>query len=123
MNDLNLCNFICRAGKDPELRFTNSGTAVATFTAAVGRKYKDTDETTWLNIIVWGKLAESVVAKYVTKGKQLFVSGRLQNRSYQDRDGNTRYMTEIVAENIQLLGGSEAKRQEPHQETWDDTPF
>ena len=107
-NDLNQCNFIGRVGKDPEVRYAASGTAVGNFSIAVGYKYKDTESTEWIRIVVFGKLAE-IVGEYVTKGKQLFVSGRMQTRSWEDKDGAKRYTTEIVANDVQFLGSKSSQ--------------
>ena len=95
-------------GKDPELRYTPSGTAVCTFSLATTERFKNKqgeqqDRTEWHNIVVWAGLAE-VCGKYLTKGKQVYLEGRIQNRSYDDRDGNKRYITEIVANEMQMLG-------------------
>ena len=128
-NDLNQCNFIGRVGKDPEVRYAASGTAVGNFSIAVGYKYKDTESTEWVRIVVFGKLAE-IVGEYVTRGKQLFVSGRMQTRSWEDKDGAKRYTTEIIANDVQFLGSrndsqgnykpQESKPPEPDNE---DMPF
>lgn len=96
-------------GKDPELRYTPSGTAVATFSLATTERYKDRDgnrqeKTEWHNIVAWRQLAE-ICGKYLHKGKQVYIEGKIQTRSYDDRDGNKRYMTEIVVEQMQMLGG------------------
>jgi single-strand DNA-binding protein len=95
-------------GKDPELRYTPSGTAVCTFSLATTDRFKNKqgeqqDRTEWHNIVVWAGLAE-ICGKYLTKGKQIYIEGRIQNRSYDDRDGNKRYITEIVASEMQMLG-------------------
>ena len=95
-------------GRDPELRYTSSGTAVANFSLATSRRYKDRDgnrqeQTEWHRVVAWARTAE-IVNQYANKGKQLFIEGRLQTRQWEDRDGNTRYTTEVVADNIQLLG-------------------
>lgn len=98
--------------RDPELRHTAQGTSVANFSIAVNRTYKGVDgdfkkETSYFNIIVWGKTGENC-AKFLTKGRPVLVEGRLQNRSFETRDGQKRTITEIVADNIQFLGsGSE----------------
>ncbi len=96
-------------GKDPELRYTPSGAAVATFSIATSERYKDRDgqqqeKTEWHNIVVWRNLAE-ICGKYLHKGKQVYIEGKIQTRSYDDRDGNKRYITEIVADQMQMLGG------------------
>jgi len=96
-------------GKDPELRYTPSGAAVATFSLATSERYKDRDgqqqeKTEWHNIVAWRQLAE-ICGKYLHKGKQVYIEGRIQTRSYDDKDGNKRYITEIVADQMQMLGG------------------
>jgi len=95
-------------GKDPELRYTASGVAVATFSLATSERYKDRngeqqDKTEWHNIVAWRQLAE-ICGKYLHKGKQVYIEGKIQTRSYDDRDGNKRYITEIVADQMQMLG-------------------
>jgi single-strand DNA-binding protein len=95
-------------GKDPELRYTPSGTAVCTFSLATTDRFKNKqgeqqERTEWHNIVVWAGLAE-ICGKYLAKGKQVYIEGRIQNRSYDDRDGNKRYITEIVANEMQMLG-------------------
>jgi len=95
-------------GRDAETRFTPSGTARTTFAIATSRRWKDQqtgewrEETDWHNIVLW---RQENLANYLTKGKQVYVEGRLQSRSYDDRDGNKRYITEVVAEDVVLLGG------------------
>lgn len=95
-------------GKDPELRYTPSGTAVATFPIATTERFKDREgnrqeRTEWHNIVAWRQLAE-ICGKYLHKGKQVYIEGKIQTRSYDDRDGNKRYITEIVADQMQMLG-------------------
>ena len=95
-------------GKDPELRYTPSGIAVATFSLATTERYKDRDgnrqdKTEWHNIVAWRQLAE-ICGKYLHKGKQIYIEGKIQTRSYDDRDGNKRYITEIVVDQMQMLG-------------------
>jgi len=95
-------------GKDPELRYTASGTAVATFSLATSDRYKDRngemqEKTEWHNVVAWRQLAE-ICGKYLHKGKQVYIEGKIQTRSYDDRDGNKRYITEIVADQMQMLG-------------------
>ncbi|MDO3377427.1 single-stranded DNA-binding protein [Geoalkalibacter halelectricus] len=96
-------------GKDPELRYTPSGAPVATFSLATSERYKDRngeqqEKTEWHNIVAWRQLAE-ICGKYLHKGKQVYIEGKIQTRKYQDRDGNDRYITEIVADQMQMLGG------------------
>lgn len=88
--------------KDVDLRATQSGKAVATFTIAVSRRFEK-DKTDFFNIVVWGNLADNC-AKYLCKGRQVAVAGEIQNRSYDDKNGNKRYLTEIVADDVQFIG-------------------
>ena len=102
-------------GKDPDLRYTPSGTAVATFSLATTERYKDRDgnkqtKTEWHNIVAWSGLAE-ICGKYLHKGKQIYVEGRIQNRSYEDRDGNKRYISEVVINDMQMLGSRDDNQQ------------
>ncbi len=99
---------IGRLGNNPEIRYTNGGTAVANFNLATSENWNDKngqkqERTEWHRIVVWGKLAE-LSEKYLAKGRQCFVEGRLQTRSWDDKEGNKRYTTEIVASSIQFLG-------------------
>jgi len=95
-------------GKDPELRYTPSGAAVTTFTLATTERFKGRDgqmqdKTEWHNIVAWRQLAE-ICGKFLHKGKQVYIEGKIQTRSYDDRDGNKRWITEIVADQMQMLG-------------------
>ena len=123
MKDLNLCQFIGRLGRDPEIKYTQSGKAVTNFTIAVNG-YKD--DVQWVNCVAWEKLAE-ICGKYLTKGKQVYVSGRQQTRQWEDQDGNKKYTTEIVIENMQMLGGNRSDNNEtqrgPEQTPEDDIPW
>ncbi len=100
--------FVGFVGNDPEVRYLDSGTPVANFRLATSENYTNrsgekVNQTEWHNIVVWRGLAE-VVEKYVKKGTQLFIEGRIRTRAWDDRDGNKRYTTEIVADNLQMLG-------------------
>ncbi len=99
---------IGNVGRDPEVRHLESGVAVASFTLATTERYKDRngalqDQTEWHNIVCWRNLAE-LSEKYIAKGSQIFVEGKIRTRSWQDQTGQKRYTTEIVADNIRLLG-------------------
>jgi single-strand DNA-binding protein len=95
-------------GRDAETKFTPAGVAVTKFSVATNRRWKDQqsgewkEETDWANVVLW---RQENLANYLTKGKQVFVEGRLQTRSYDDKDGKKQYMTEVVAEDVILLGG------------------
>lgn len=102
---MNKCVLIGNVTKDPELKTTPSGVPVCAFSIAVNRPHKGADgnrEVDFFNIITWRGLAENC-AKYLTKGKKAAVSGEIQNRSYEDKDGNKRYTTEIIASSVDFL--------------------
>ena len=108
MAGVNKAILVGRLGKDPEIKYTPSGTAIANFTMATSENYKDKDgqkqeRTEWHRIVAFGKLAE-ICGEYLAKGKQVYVEGRIQTRSWDDKDGNKKYMTEIVANTMQMLG-------------------
>lgn len=95
-------------GKDPEVRYLEGGTAVANFPLATSETYKNrngelTTSTEWHNIVVWRRLAE-ITEKYLKKGNKVYIEGKLRTRSWQDQDGNNRYTTEVVADNLTMLG-------------------
>jgi single-strand DNA-binding protein len=103
-------------GKDPELKHTSSGTAVATMTVATNERFKDKsgewqDKTEWHNVVLWQRLAE-IAAEYLKKGRSVYVEGRLQTRSWEDKQGQKRYTTEIVASDLVLLGGGGARSED-----------
>jgi len=109
MASVNKAILIGNLGKDPELRYTPSGQAVASFPLATTERYKDKDgnwqeRTDWHNIVVWGRQGETA-KEYLTKGRSAYIEGRIQTRSYDDRDGNKKWITEIVANRVQFLGG------------------
>jgi len=104
---LNKVMLIGRLGKDPEMRFTPSGRAVTNFTIATDESWTDQggerqERTEWHRIVTWGKLAENC-AKLLSKGRLVYVEGRIQSRSWDDKDGNKRYITEIIANGMQIL--------------------
>lgn len=109
MASLNKVMLLGNLGKDPEVRYTASGTAVANFSMATTEKFKKKDgewedRTEWHNVTLWGRLAE-IAGEYLAKGKTIFVEGRLQTRKWQDHDGKDRYTTEVVADKMQMIGG------------------
>lgn len=121
-------------GKDAETKFTTSGVAKATFTLATSRRWKDQtsgefkEETDWHNIVLW---RNESLGQYLTKGKQVYVEGRLTTRSWEDKDGQKKYMTEVVADEVILLGGDSTarpsraaeSREKPAVIDDDDVPF
>lgn len=101
-----------RLGQDPELKYTPGGAAVCNFSVATTESWTDKqgqkqEKTEWHRIVVWGKLAE-LCNQYLAKGRQAFVEGRLQTRSWDDKDGSKRYTTEIMANTVQFIGGATA---------------
>ena len=103
---MNKVFLIGRLTRDPELRYTGNNTAVATFSIAVNRNFSNAQgerEADFFNITVWRKQAENV-KNYLSQGSQVAVEGRLQTRSYDDKDGQKRYVTEVVADNVEFLG-------------------
>ena len=106
-NDLNNCQFIGRLGKEPEMKYLQSGDAVCNFSIAVGWKSKDKEGAEWVNITAFGKLGE-VCGQYLHKGSQVFVQGRFKTDKYTDKNGVEKYSTKIQAEKIQFLGKNEA---------------
>lgn len=122
MSGVNRVIIIGRLGKDPEIRFTNDGKAVANFSVATSEEWKDKntgekrENTEWHRIVAFGRLAE-ICGEYLRKGQQVYIEGRLQTRSWE-KDGVTHYTTEIVASNMQMLGsrddyGSGMKQEAP----------
>ena len=138
MASLNLCQFIGRIGRDPEIKATAGGQTVANFSLAVDETYKDksgqkVEKTEWISCTVWGKQAD-FVANYITKGRLVHVAGKWQTRKWQDKDGNDRYSTECIVNSVQGLdkrpeGAPAADRHQPQQapynatEQMDDCPF
>lgn len=117
--DLNQCNFIGRLGKDPEVKYLSSGDAVVNFSIACSDDYKDksgnkVEQTNWINIIAYRKLAE-IINQYTHKGSKVFVSGKQVTRKWQDQNGQDRYSTEIVANELLMLDSRD--NQQPAQDS------
>jgi single-strand DNA-binding protein len=109
MAGINKVILVGNLGKDPELRHTPQGQAVCNFSIATSESWTDKggqkqERTEWHRIVVWGKLGE-LCAKYLTKGRQAYIEGKLQTRAWDDKDGQKRYTTEVVATTVQFLGG------------------
>ncbi|MYD73582.1 MAG: single-stranded DNA-binding protein [Chloroflexi bacterium] len=108
MASLNKVMIIGNLGRDPEMRFTANGQAVANFSVACNRRYttrdgEQRDETEWVRVVCWGRQAE-IAGQYLQRGSQVYVEGRLQTSSWEDQQGQTRYRTEVVANMFQMLG-------------------
>src|SRR5205823_12876026 len=111
MGSVNKVILVGNLGRDAELRYTPGGAAVATINMATTEVWNDKagqrqEKTEWHRVVLWGKSAEAL-AEYLTKGKQIYVEGKLQTRQWDDKDGNKRYTTEIRSDRIVLLGGGE----------------
>jgi len=146
MAGINKVILIGNLGKDPEVRYLEGGAAVANFSLATSETYKDRNtgekktQTEWHNVVLWRGLAE-VAEKYLKKGNQVYIEGKIRTRSWEDKEGNTRYTTEIVGDNMTMLGRREdqdsgsspapaaqnpvssPKKSEAKQEEEDDLPF
>ncbi len=109
MRGVNKVILIGNLGRDPEIRYTKSGTAVANLNLATSESWKDAqgerqERTEWHRVVAWDKLAE-IAKEYLTKGRQVYIEGRLQTRSWEDKDGNKRYTTEVRTDQMIMLGG------------------
>jgi len=134
MAGVNKVILVGNLGKDPEVKYLDNGVAVANFSLATTEKYKNKEgekvsQTEWHNIVLWRGLAE-VAEKYLKKGASVYIEGKIKTRKWEDKDGNTRYNTEILADNMTMLGGKKDSQENPinpSQETAsdkaDDLPF
>ena len=131
---VNKCIFIGRVGRDPESRVTADGTAVVSFSLAVSESWKGKDgnkqeRTEWVNCTAWRKLAE-IIGQYLKKGSLIYVEGKMQSREYDGKDGTTKKVTEIVLNDMKMLGGkseggssSSSSRPSSSQRSQDDDTF
>ncbi|HIE72933.1 MAG TPA: single-stranded DNA-binding protein [Flavobacteriales bacterium] len=138
MAGVNKVILIGNLGKDPEVRYLDSGVAVANFSLATTENYKNKEgervsQTEWHNIVLWRGLAE-VAEKWLKKGSSVYIEGKIRNRKWEDKEGNTRYTTEILGDNMTMLGKKEDSSAEktettpeqesiPQEEKGDDLPF
>ncbi|MCF8062927.1 MAG: single-stranded DNA-binding protein [Deltaproteobacteria bacterium] len=121
MAGVNKVILVGNLGADPEVRYTTAGSAVATFRIATSEEWRDKSSgekqsrTEWHRVVAFGRLGE-ICGEFLHKGKQVYLEGRLQTRSWEDKDGNTRYTTEIVAREMQMLGSAPGREsREPAQ--------
>jgi single-strand DNA-binding protein len=122
MSGVNKVIIIGRMGADPEVKTVSGGNTVARLSVATSENWKDREgqkqeRTEWHRVVVWGKLAE-LCGKYLSKGRQVYLEGRLQTRSWEDQQGQKKYTTEIVANTVQFLGGGE-RSQDRQQDSGD----
>jgi single-strand DNA-binding protein len=136
---VNKATLIGRLGSDPEVRYTQAGTAVANFTMATSEKWKDKsgemqEQTEWHRVVAFARLGE-ICGEYLGKGSLVYIEGRIQTRQWEDKDGNKRYTTEIVAKEMKMLcgkgspspAGDRYQQQQPQQQSstdmGDELPF
>ena len=117
MSSVNKVILLGNLGKDPEVRYLENERARTTFTLATNETYKNkegakTTTTEWHNVVLWTPLAE-IAEKYLKKGNPVYIEGKLTSRSYVDKEGQTKYITEVVGKNLVLLGGSKNSTPEP----------
>lgn len=110
MAGINKVIIVGNLGKDPEMRHTPQGQAVTNFSVATSESWNDKsgqkqERTEWHRVVVWGKLGE-LCSKYLTKGRQVYLEGKLQTRQWEDKEGQKRYTTEVIATTVQFLGGA-----------------
>ena len=131
MAGVNKVILVGNLGKDPQVRYLDNGVAVANFSLATTESYKNKEgervsQTEWHNVVLWRGLAE-VAEKYLKKGASVYVEGKIKTRKWEDKEGNTRYNTEILADNMTMLGGrpnSNEKNEDSSQlDPKDDLPF
>jgi single-strand DNA-binding protein len=111
---LNRVTIIGNVGSEPEMRFTPTGKAVTSFRVAVNNKFGESETTEWFAIVTWDKLAEQC-NQYLNKGKQVYVEGRLQTRTWEGDDGVKHYKTEVIANRVLFLGKKEAGEAESEE--------
>lgn len=117
MRGVNKVILIGNLGRDPEIRYTTGGSAVANFTVATTEAYTNKggekqEVTEWHKVVAWGRLAE-ICGEYLTKGKMIYIEGTLRTRSWEDKEGKTRWTTEIIARNMQMLSPAGGKAEQP----------
>jgi single-strand DNA-binding protein len=131
MAGVNKVILIGNLGKDPEVRYLDSGVAVANFSLATTENYKNKEgervsQTEWHNVVLWRGLAE-VAEKWLKKGSSVYIEGKIRTRKWEDKEGNTRYSTEILGDNMTMLGGKPSSEEAPattqEQDSKDDLPF
>jgi single-strand DNA-binding protein len=127
MSGVNKAMIVGRLGRDPEIRYTPGGVAVANFSVATSEEWKDKESnekkerTEWHRIVAFGKLGE-ICGEYLSKGKLVYIEGRIQTRSWEDKDGNKKYTTEIVASDVQFLDKKDSGSGDYPRKGQDDKP-
>lgn len=120
MKDLNLCQFIGRMGNSADVRYLPDGKAVANFSIACSDDYKKdgqkVEQTNWIRVVAFGRLAE-IIRDYTDKGSQVYLSGKQVTRKWQNKEGQDQYTTEIIANELQMLGGRNSGSEPPQQQS------
>ena len=127
---VNKAILIGRLGKDPKMAHSQDGKAKCTFSLATSESWKKDGEkqekTTWHNIVAWGKPAE-IIKEYMSKGREIYIEGRIDNRSYDDKEGVKKYISEVIVQNFQFIGSKGDKQEDtpeqPKTEGDEDLPF
>ena len=121
---MNKVFLIGRLSRDPELRHTTSGTAVCQINVAISRPVSQGSEpqTDFINVVVWNKQAENV-AKYLAKGRQIAIEGRIQTRNYDNNEGKRTYVTEVIASNVEFLGSANDNNRVVNNDSFNENPF
>ena len=122
MANLNSVSIIGNVGKEPEMRFVPNGNPVTSFSVAVNSKFGETESTEWFSIVTWNKLAETC-NQYLQKGQQVYVEGRLQTRSWEDKEGAKHYKTEVIANKVLFLGQRKQDEETSEDKDSEDIPF
>ena len=127
MSGVNKVILIGNLGKDPEVRYLDNGVAVANLSLATSENYKNKDgekvtQTEWHDIVLWRGLAE-IAEKYLKKGSSVYIEGKLRTNKWVDKDENTRYKTEVLADKLTMLGRSQNQEQSSESTSEDDLPF
>ncbi|MBM4334427.1 MAG: single-stranded DNA-binding protein [Deltaproteobacteria bacterium] len=127
MAGVNKVIIVGNVGRDPELRTTQGGQNVSTFSVATNERFKDKsgewqDRTEWHRVVAWGRLAE-ICGEYLKKGRQVYIEGRLQTRDWEDKDGHKRYTTEVIAQSMQMLGSPRGGGDEPSSRSGGDFEY
>ena len=120
-NGVNLVTFIGHLGRDPELKYSQGGLAIANFSLAVGETYNGKTTTLWINAVAFGKLAE-ICGKYLKKGRQIYINGKLKDSSYVDKEGIKHSKFEVVISNMTMLGSSSNQAQSEMEEDVEERP-
>lgn len=116
MASLNKVTLIGNLGADPEVRYTGSGQTVANFSIATTEKWQGGEKTEWHRVVVFGKQAETC-KEYLSKGRQVYIEGRLQTRQWDDKTGNKRYTTEVITQRVLFLGSAPAGARQARTDT------